>query len=161
MNSYGIFFFMLTFVGVAGCAPYSMEPLSPNHPAHPEALTLPGPPASNTLAYTEADLPSALPVQAASTPGAKNFTKEAHGSAASSSAAPNTVVGEGNVVAVVPSSSQIVLDHGEIKNFMDAMTMGYRVVSPELLEGLQPGIKVRFTIDVDNKAIIRIEKLSP
>jgi Cu/Ag efflux protein CusF len=39
-----------------------------------------------------------------------------------------------------------------------AMTMGYRVEPPSLIEGLQSGDQVRFTIDVPRKAIIKIEK---
>jgi len=42
---------------------------------------------------------------------------------------------------------------------MDAMTMGYRVEPPSLLEGLKSGDQVRFTIDVQNKAIVKIEKM--
>ena len=39
------------------------------------------------------------------------------------------------MIAVVPSSSQIVVDHKAIPGFMDAMTMGYRVEPPSLLGG--------------------------
>jgi Cu/Ag efflux protein CusF len=39
------------------------------------------------------------------------------------------------------------------------MTMGYRVEPPSLLEGLKFGDKVRFTIDVPKKAIVKIEKI--
>jgi Cu/Ag efflux protein CusF len=70
-----------------------------------------------------------------------------------------TVVGEGKVVAVVPSRSQIVVDHKEIKGFMDAMTMGYRTEPPSLLEGLKAGDSIRFTIDTQQKAIVKIEKM--
>ena len=73
--------------------------------------------------------------------------------------AQQTVVGEGKVVATVPNASQIVVEHGEIKGFMEAMTMGYRVDPPSLLEGLKFGDKVRFTIDVPKKAIVKIEKM--
>ena len=69
------------------------------------------------------------------------------------------VEGEGKVVATVPSSSQIVVEHGEIKGFMEAMTMGYRAEPSSLLEGLKFGDRIRFTIDVPNKAIVKIEKL--
>ena len=63
------------------------------------------------------------------------------------------------VVSTVPNASQIVVDHGVIDGFMEAMTMGYRVDPPSLLGGLQAGDKVRFTIDVQRRAIVRIEKL--
>jgi Cu/Ag efflux protein CusF len=68
-------------------------------------------------------------------------------------------VGEGKVVAVVPSSSQIVVDHKEIPGFMEAMTMGYRVAPASLLGGVKAGDTVRFTIDPQQKAIVKIEKM--
>jgi Cu/Ag efflux protein CusF len=37
--------------------------------------------------------------------------------------------------------------------------MGYRIDPPSLLQGLKQGDKVRFTIDVQRRAIIGIEKL--
>ena len=69
------------------------------------------------------------------------------------------VVGEGKVIAVVPGNSEIVLTHGEIKGFMDAMTMGYQIQPASLLEGVQAGDAVRFTIDTDEKAIVKLEKV--
>ncbi len=73
--------------------------------------------------------------------------------------APQTVMGEGKVIATVPSADQIVVQHGEIKGFMEAMTMGYRVDPPALLEGLKFGDHIRFTIDVQKKTIVKIEKM--
>ena len=46
---------------------------------------------------------------------------------------PKFVTGEGTVTAVTPQKQQIVLEHGEIKGFMEAMTMGYKVNPPSLL----------------------------
>jgi Cu/Ag efflux protein CusF len=82
-----------------------------------------------------------------------------HGSQPTAQASQQTVVGEGKVIAVVPSSNQIVVDHKEIKGFMGAMTMGYRINPPSLLEGVQAGDTIRFTIDTQQQAIIKIEKL--
>jgi len=70
-----------------------------------------------------------------------------------------SVTGKGTVIALVPQSQEIIIDHEEIKNFMDAMTMGYQVNSRSLLQGLKPGDKVRFTIDTEKRAITKIEKL--
>ena len=64
-----------------------------------------------------------------------------------------SVSGEGKVIAVVPESQEIIVEHGDIKGFMDAMTMGYRVDPPSLLATVNPGDKIRFTIDVDGVKI--------
>ncbi|MBI2359299.1 MAG: copper-binding protein [Deltaproteobacteria bacterium] len=71
---------------------------------------------------------------------------------------PKSATGEGKVIALVAASREIVLEHGEIKGFMGAMTMGYKVESPKLLQGLKPGDKVRFTIDTDKGTIVKIVK---
>ena len=134
---------------ISSCAAYEMPPLSIDHPANPEALVAPKRNVSKTLAYTRADVPSPQPVVATAAP---------QGEAAQHGQAGQTVMGEGKVVATVPNAGQIVVDHEEIKGFMDAMTMGYRVEPPSLLEGLKQGDKVRFTIDVPKKAIVKIEK---
>lgn len=72
---------------------------------------------------------------------------------------PKTVTGEGTVVALRPDRQQIVVEHGEIKDFMEAMTMGYKVAPPTLLNTVKPGDKVRFTIDTSAKTITRIDKV--
>jgi Cu/Ag efflux protein CusF len=138
-------------IALGGCAAYQLGPLSANHPAYPDAAAAPERPLSKTLAYTRADIPSPQPVFAmpAEQPGQQSAQTEQ-----------KTVVAEGKVVATVPNASQIVVEHGEINGFMEAMTMGYRVDPPSLLEGLKFGDKVRFTIDVAKKAIIKIEKMS-
>ena len=134
---------------LAGCAVYQIEPLAAGHPAHPEAAAAPEPPPSQTLAYTRSDIPSVQPVS----PVAAAQARQTEGGAS------RTVVGEGEVVATVPNASQIVLEHGEIKGFMEAMTMGYRIDPPSLLAGLKSGDKVRFTIDVQKRTITEIERL--
>jgi Cu/Ag efflux protein CusF len=75
-------------------------------------------------------------------------------------AQPSAHVGEGKVIAVVPSSSQIVVDHKAIPGFMDAMTMGYKVEPASLLEGVKAGDAVRFIIDTQQKAVVKIEKMN-
>lgn len=137
---------------LAGCAAYQLQPLGINHPANPEAMTAPVRSVSKTLAYTRADIPSPQPVVAD-----QKVEQEAHAQAAEGGGQ-KTVVGEGRVIATVPSANQIVVEHDEIKGFMDAMTMGYRIEPPSLLEGLKQGDKVRFTIDVQKKAIVQIEQ---
>jgi Cu/Ag efflux protein CusF len=135
---------MLHALALAGCASYQPPPLTVAHPAHPEAPAARVGPASRTLAYTPSD---AEAVRALARP------------APPPGAAAKTVVGEGEVVATTPASGQIVVDHAEIKGFMEAMTMGYRTDPPSLPATVKPGDKIRFTIDVDRRAIVHIEKL--
>jgi Cu/Ag efflux protein CusF len=150
MTSIAKFVLIVCWLLAAGCAAYEMPPLSMNHPARADAMALPDRPPSRTLAYTQADIPSTRPVLAAAAP------QVTQGSAAGE---PQKIVADGKVIATVPNASQIVVEHGEIKGFMEAMTMGYRVEPATLLEGLKFGDKVRFTIDVPKKAIVKIEKL--
>lgn len=139
----------IVFLIASGCAAYQLPPLSSSHPANPQAMSTPARSVSKTLAYTRADIPATQPiVDSAMAQGQKVARGE-----------PQTVVADGKIIATVPNTSQIVVEHGEIKGFMDAMTMGYRVEPPSLLEGLKSGDKVRFTIDVPKKAIVKIEKM--
>ena len=153
MNSYGAVILILAFSALAGCAAYQIEPLGRNHPAHPDATAAPPRPVSTTLAYTSTDNPAQRQIAAG-----EQRRHEGHHEAQAGTQ--QTVVGEGKVVAVVPSTSQVVVEHGEIKDFMGPMTMGYPTAPPSLLEGLSVGDKIRFTIDVQKKTIVKIEKLN-
>ena len=70
-----------------------------------------------------------------------------------------SVTGVGKVVALVPQSQEVVIDHEEIKGFMDAMTMGYKLAQRTQLQSLKPGDRVSFTIDTDKRTITKIDKL--
>ena len=59
----------------------------------------------------------------------------------------------------MPSNQQLVVEHGDIPGFMEAMTMGYKVHPPSLLDNLG-GDAIRFTIDTAKKAIVGIEPLT-
>jgi mono/diheme cytochrome c family protein len=72
---------------------------------------------------------------------------------------PKTVTGEGIVVALRPDRQQVVVEHGEIKDFMEAMTMGYKVAPASLIDTVKPGDKVRFTIDTSAKTITKMDRL--
>jgi Cu/Ag efflux protein CusF len=76
-------------------------------------------------------------------------------------AAPKTVSAAGKVVAVLPANGEIILEHDDIKGFMDAMTMGYKVGSPALLKSVNPGDAVQFTIDTEKRVITKIGKSQP
>ena len=146
---------MLAVWTLGGCAGYEPERLTTKHPAHPEAV-VPNHVTSKTLAYAAADIPRAATRLTAE--AAKESAHDAQHEAKPSSV--KTVVGEGQIIAVVPNSSQLVLEHGPIQGFMEAMTMGYPIEPPSLIEGLKAGDRVRFTIDVEKKTIVKIEKLS-
>ncbi|MDH3444571.1 MAG: copper-binding protein [Deltaproteobacteria bacterium] len=75
--------------------------------------------------------------------------------------AAKNVNGEGTVIALTPGKGEIILDHKEIVGFMDAMTMGYKTASAQMVKGFKPGDKVRFTIDVDRRMIVDIKKIKP
>lgn len=143
---------LLSVFTFSACAAYQPQPLSQNHPAHVDAARAPRQAPSLTLTYTRADMPSSRPATA------KAVEQQVRAGAPAAAAVQQTIEGEGKVVATVPTASQIVVEHGEIKGFMEAMTMGYRVDPPTLLEGIKSGDKVRFTIDVPSKAIIKIER---
>ena len=144
--------FGIVFTALSGCAGYQLQPATINHPANPQAMAAPALSSSKTLAYSRADISA---VAAAASPQGGHETH--HPGTESNSQ--KTVVGEGKVIATVPTANQIVVEHGEIKGFMDAMTMGYRIDPPSLLDGLKTGDQVRFTIDVPKKTIVKIEKI--
>ncbi len=68
--------------------------------------------------------------------------------------------GAGNVILADVRKSQILVDHKEIPGFMGAMIMGYPVKPAKLLQGLQPGDKIHFTIDAEQKTIVKITPLT-
>jgi Cu/Ag efflux protein CusF len=138
---------------LTGCASYQAPSLTTRHPAHPDAPVAPEVPPSRTLAYAPSDVAAVRAGPRGAAPD------EAHASRPAEGGSGQTVVGEGQVVATVPNASQLVVDHEEIEGFMEAMTMGYRIDPPTLLEGLRPGDKIRFTIDVRRKAITAVEKV--
>ena len=53
----------------------------------------------------------------------------------------------GLVEAVDADAAQVKIAHGDIPGFMPAMTMNFDVASPELLEGVAPGARVRFQLE--------------
>lgn len=69
--------------------------------------------------------------------------------------------GVGEIIALVPEKTQVVVGHEEIKGFMKAMPMGmgYAVESLDLLKGLKPGDRVKFKVDAGLKKIVSIELL--
>ncbi len=54
--------------------------------------------------------------------------------------------GQGFIVKVDLRERKVTLKHEEIKGLMPAMTMEFSAKSPELLDGVRQGDKVRFTL---------------
>jgi Cu/Ag efflux protein CusF len=146
-----------------GCAAYEPPALTAEHPAHPGAMAVRETPRSMTLSYGPSEKASPQPAQVAQGmqhghEGMKPTMGDTHGSTKPHGHG-ELFMGEGTVVAVVPGS-QVVLDHKPIKGFMEeAMTMGYKVDPPSILEGLKAGDMVHFTIDAGKKAVVKIEKM--
>jgi protein SCO1/2 len=53
----------------------------------------------------------------------------------------------GVVRAVEAAAGQVKIAHEDIPGFMPAMTMNFDVVPAKLLEGIEPGMQVRFTLE--------------
>ena len=69
-------------------------------------------------------------------------------SLAACKAHPTHGTGQGTVAAVDLARSEITLDHGDIPGIMDAMTMTFAVPDAKILEGVAPGAKVEFDVEV-------------
>src|SRR5690349_20263427 len=55
---------------------------------------------------------------------------------------------DGVVVALDPVSRTMLVSHRPIANYMPAMAMPFRVADPHDLDGLHPGARVAFTLEV-------------
>ncbi len=62
--------------------------------------------------------------------------------------------GHGFVEAVEPATGALTVRHDEIKGFMDAMTMMYKVKDPDVSRGLKAGDEITFTIDAAKYEIL-------
>ena len=60
------------------------------------------------------------------------------GSSKPAQQAPQRYSLNGRVVSIEKAKQQVVVDHGEITGFMMAMTMGYSVKNPGVLDSLSP-----------------------
>jgi Cu/Ag efflux protein CusF len=73
--------------------------------------------------------------------------------------APTLVHGTAAVVSVQSSKRQIVVDGDAIPGYMAAMTMIYRVASPEVLHGLKPRDRISLTVDASTNTVVAIKML--
>jgi Cu/Ag efflux protein CusF len=67
----------------------------------------------------------------------------------------------GIVRSMIPKLGAVFLTHEALPGLMDAMTMGFQVDDPALLDGLRPGDPVRFTLrrDGERLVVVAIEKV--
>jgi Cu/Ag efflux protein CusF len=65
--------------------------------------------------------------------------------------------GIGTVVAALPRAGRLIVNHDEIQGFMAAMEMSYVVLPPSLLNRLNAGDRIRFTLDAAKSAVTSIE----
>jgi Cu/Ag efflux protein CusF len=61
-------------------------------------------------------------------------------------AVPRTWTVRGVVRAVLPEAKVVILTHEDIPGYVTPMTMGFPVKGPELIQGLDIGETVRFTL---------------
>jgi Cu/Ag efflux protein CusF len=67
---------------------------------------------------------------------------------------------DGEVKKVDKAAARITLKHGEIKSLdIPAMTMAYRVKDPAMLDKVQPGQHVRFSVErIDSQyTVVQLE----
>jgi Cu/Ag efflux protein CusF len=57
---------------------------------------------------------------------------------------------EGVVESVDAAAKQVTIDHGEIPGLMSAMTMTFDVADAALLQGIEAGSQVRFSVVYEN-----------
>src|SRR5262245_65224201 len=69
---------------------------------------------------------------------------------------------EGVIRGIFPELGVLVITHGDINEFMPAITMGFRVVYPKIQEEVSVAYAVRFTVRgiPPNVAVIAIQKIT-
>ncbi len=80
--------------------------------------------------------------------------------AAQEMAAKGIFNGHGVVKTVAPGTGALTLAHDDIKGFMPAMEMMYRVRTPELSKDLKPGDVIDFKIDAEKYVIVDVKLIA-
>lgn len=65
----------------------------------------------------------------------------------------------GTVNAVKSSDKKLNISHGEVKGLMGAMTMDFSVADPAMLDDVDAGSKINFTLEEDSKGNLTITDL--
>jgi Cu/Ag efflux protein CusF len=94
---------------------------------------------------------------------ARRLSEELQARVAAVPAGEREFKGTGIVRAGMTDLGLMVITHGDIPGYMPPMTMGFRTVSPAILESVKPGDAVRFTLrgTPPNLAITAVEKTAP
>ena len=79
---------------------------------------------------------------------------------AQETAAEGIFSGRGAVKAVDPASGALTLAHDDIKGFMPAMEMMYKVQTPDLSKDLHPGDEIDFKIDAAKYTIVEVKLIA-
>lgn len=136
-----------------------LSQMGPLHPLEYFAESIMNPSAVTEKQYRDANGKSTMPSYNEKMTVQELIDVSAYLASLKPKGVPKSVSGEGKVVALSSDKGEIVLDHQGIKDFMDAMTMGYKVSSKSILKGLKPGDRVHFAIDTEKRTITKIEKL--
>ncbi len=62
--------------------------------------------------------------------------------------------GEGTVLSLYIERKMVFLDHEAIEGYMPPMKMAFFVTSPDLIEDLKTGDRVRFSFTIDGTMIV-------
>jgi Cu/Ag efflux protein CusF len=81
--------------------------------------------------------------------------------AAGQEAMSGVFAGHGVVKAVQAGTGVLTIKHDDIKGFMSAMEMMYKVKNPGLSRDLRPGDVVDFKIDASNYTIVEVKRAGP
>jgi Cu/Ag efflux protein CusF len=69
---------------------------------------------------------------------------------------PSSWTVRGIVRSVIPQLGAVFLTHEAMPGLMEAMTMGFEVENPKLLDGLAPGDPVRFTVRKHGERLVMV-----
>jgi protein SCO1/2 len=95
--------------------------------------------------------------------GGESTSSQEHAEPAATESAgePQRFEGKGVVEAIDVSQSQVTLAHEDIEGFMNAMTMPFDVKNPSILEELEEGMEVTFTVVVEADGTYFIDRIDP
>jgi thiol-disulfide isomerase/thioredoxin/Cu/Ag efflux protein CusF len=83
-------------------------------------------------------------------PRSELSTEAATGADAGAEVESETHEANGTIRSITPSKTFVVIEHGTIPGFMDAMSMPFAVKDTGVVEGFAPGDSVRFTLTVQD-----------